>query len=612
MPSFFPLNTFLRPLGLTHLPAVPVTESVTDLIETLGRLLIRDQQVAQAKAGLSAQYTIGTAAASASAFMFGPSDAADGNGQPDREGSIEQLKKELEGAGLDELKALLKRVLDRETRRASPVPTAVPLTALSLTAPEQFAMSWTTWDGVMRDARPLLPDMCRTLTDADAATAGFWPCIARHGVGYNLLVLQRVQPGQRDGLRGLFGATWDDTGMDPALDAGRLYAIDMRIWEAAGSDWSDSGAGRITPGVVVLLVQDAATKALAPACIRVASGGAVQTYARGTSTSGAWIYALQAAKTAVTAWGIWLGHVYHWHVVTAAMLMTMFQTLPEGHPIRELLEPQSKYLVEFDDVLLLLWDRIAPPTSVGSAWSYLRLTDTYAQGRLFSDDDPRVALARQHIDRSSFSRDADWDQFPLAGQLLAVWDAVEAYVTAVVAATYADDAAVAGDGALRAWRDASSDPDRGNVGGLPALVSRTELVSMLTSLVYRLTMHGVSRLNRSVNPQLSFVANFPPCLQDATLPAPGDEVPLERLLRYLPRTGTIGAMASFYYTFVFSPPYEPLIPEDGPGTGLFFPGGPDAPRNRALVGFRQAIMRFIESYAGEDAQYQQWPLGIET
>ena len=28
----------------------------------------------------------------------------------------------------------------------------------------------------------------------------------------------------------------------------------------------------------------------------------------------AWLYALQAAKTSITVWGIWLGHVYHWHI----------------------------------------------------------------------------------------------------------------------------------------------------------------------------------------------------------------------------------------------------------------------------------------------------------
>lgn len=599
MPSFFLINPVLRLFGLTSLPAVPVTESVPGLAETLGRLLIRDQQVAQAKAGLSTQYTIGGDTASASAFMFGP-------------GGRTQAAPALEFAGVDELREAMQRVCRPDAARTPLQADTSPLTALSLTAPEQFALAWTTWTGVLQDAQKLLPEMCRSLTDADAATAQFWPTIATHGVGYNLLVLQRVQPAQRDELSGLFGPAWGSLALDAILDAGRLYAIDMRLWETAGAGVSDPGSGRVAPSVVALLVQDPGSLSLAPACIRVAIGGAAETYARGACTDGAWLYALQAAKAAVTAWGVWLGHVYHWHIVTAAMLVTMLQTLPEGHPVRELLEPQSNYLVEFDDILLLLWDRISPPTSVDSAWSFLSLTDAFAKGRLFSDDDPATALARQHVDRASFSKDTDWDLFPAAQQLLAVWGVVETYVAACIAASYADDAAVAGDAALRTWRDAASDPDNGNVQGLPALVSRSELTAMLTSVVYRVTMHGISRLNATINPYMTFVANFPPCLQDATLPAPGDEVPLERLLQYLPKTGTIGAMASFYYTFVFSPPYEPLIPEDGPGTGLLFPGGPDAPRKQALVRFREALMRFIDTYEGKAMQYQQWPLNIET
>ena len=608
MPSFFPLNPILRPFGLTSLPAVPVTESVADLAETLGRLLVRNEQIAQAKAGLSTQYTIGGTIASASAFMFGPATAT-GTGWERGAARI------LEAGGLDGLHQALNQACGGVAAPASPPtvePAASPLTALSLTAAEQFAMSWTTWNGVLRDARPLLPAMCRTLTDADAATTAFWPSIAQHGVGYNLLVLQRVLPAARHEWHSLFGTAWDDAGLDGILQAGRLYAIDMRIWETVAPDVSDPGTGRSTPGAVVLLVKGAGTGALTPACVRVALGGSIRTYARGTSTDGAWLYALQAAKVAVTAWGIWLGHVYHWHTVTAAMVMTMLQTLPEPHPIRELLEPQSQYLIEFDDVLLLFWDRIAPPTSVSSAWSFLRLSDTFARDRLFSDDDPPVALARAHIDRADFSLKADWDLFPVAGQLLAVWDAVAAYVTAYIATSYPDDAAVAGDAALRGWRDAASDPEGGNVQGLPSLVSRSELESVLTSLVFRVTMHGVSRLNATINPHMTFVANFPPCLEDATLPEPGDEVPLERLLQFLPKTGTIGAMASFYYTFVFSPPYASLIPEDGPDAELLFPGGPTAPRNQALIAFRQAIMRFIESYQGADPPYQQWPLNIET
>ena len=59
-------------------------------------------------------------------------------------------------------------------------------------------------------------------------------------------------------------------------------------------------------------------------------------FVEGEATDSAWLYALQAAKTSVTVYGIWLGHVYHWHIVTAAMQMTMYNTTDKSHPIHEL------------------------------------------------------------------------------------------------------------------------------------------------------------------------------------------------------------------------------------------------------------------------------------
>ena len=35
--------------------------------------------------------------------------------------------------------------------------------------------------------------------------------------------------------------------------------------------------------------------------------------------------------------------------------MTMFENLSASNPVRRLLEPQSSYLIPFDDVLLLGW-----------------------------------------------------------------------------------------------------------------------------------------------------------------------------------------------------------------------------------------------------------------
>ena len=62
---------------------------------------------------------------------------------------------------------------------------------------------------------------------------------------------------------------------------------------------------------------------LTPLAVRVVAQDNAVAYSARSASPGAWLYALQAAKTSVTVYGIWLGHVYHWHLVTAAMQMTM-------------------------------------------------------------------------------------------------------------------------------------------------------------------------------------------------------------------------------------------------------------------------------------------------
>jgi uncharacterized SAM-binding protein YcdF (DUF218 family) len=152
----------------------------------------------------------------------------------------------------------------------------------------------------------------------------------------------------------------------------------------------------------------------------------------------------------------------------------------------------------------------------------------------------------------------------------------------------------------------------GNIRGLPKLETRAALVRVLTSLIYRITAHGGSRLMPSVYPALAFVANSPPCLQIAAIPSPQAALTTGELLAYLPKTGTIASMMNFVTTFVFTAPYVPFIPKAGVDTDLFFPKGLADPRNVALRDYRNAVAAFITSYMGtEDATIEQWPRNIE-
>jgi Lipoxygenase len=607
----------LSSLGFTNTPAVPFWPDVSRILKTLLLLALRALETEPAKLGLSVSYTIDGQTHPAYDFLYGG------------ESSLSEAIKALEQRLAADPDAFLQSLVDgtalRTAQPAAPTTTS-PLTRLPLDEPDQFALSWTTYQDVYESSKPLIPTLASWLVPGEAATEHFWPTIATFGLAYNLLILQKVGTAQRDDLAGAFEDAWGSVNADTLLEEGCLYAIDLRIFDALEPQSVDHET-RFTPGTITLLQQDPQSKALTPIAIRVAAGGdggAARIY---LSSNPAWLYALQAAKTSITVYGVWLGHVYHWHIVTAAVQMAMFNTLPAGHRLEPLLRPQSDYLIEFDDVLLLLWPFIAPPTSITDPLQFVSLIDRFAAGRTFFDDDPTTTVERLGLEKADFSVEKDWDVYPIVGFLFDLWSSTEEYVQAVVDQLYDDDDAVAKDTALQAWIAACGDPNEGNVRGLPTVQTRSALIAVLTSLLYRVTAHGVSRLNPSANPILTFVADFPPCLQDATLPDPQE--PVTDLLARLPHTGTIGMMTTFYFTFVFSIPYVPFIPYGGIDTDLYFPGGAGAPGNQALVKYRQAVLDFIDAYVAAWQQAlsalgapgnlpeassltHQWPRNIET
>jgi hypothetical protein len=585
-----------------NLPAVPV--DALGALDTLAKLSVRAQQEIQAKQGLTQRYTINGVPRTAYAFLFGsPAVAA-------QDAERQQLAKSLR-ARPDHASAELSR---RARSRSAPA-AAAAAKPVSLERPQQFSISWTNFPNVRETGLPFLSEWASSLTNADSATSQFWPMIAQHGYGYNLIIPEKVAPARARGLRAKFGAAWTRE-VRAASTSGNLYVIDMSRLEVLRPQ-SVNGAPRFTPATITLLIRDPRSKSLTPAAIIVSGykGTGRRVYARKHATDGAWLYALQAAKASITLFGVWLGHVYHWHIVTAAMQMTMLNTLSTTHPIYQLLAPQSKYAIPFDNVLLSLWSQIAPPTSLATAADFLGLANDYAAGRSYFDDDPRTTLAKLRLRQKDFTVNAPWDRYPVVQRLLSVWDLVAAYVKTFVRTTYRSDAAVAGDQSLQAWIATAGSPNPttgGNVRGLPRTTSRAALERVLTSLLYRITVHGISRLNSTSNPALTFVPNFPHCLQRTDIPSPRARIGTKTLLSYLPNTDTISQAVTFYFTFAFSTPYQPFIPLGGVNTELFFPGGNRESRNRALIDLRNGLAAFMSDYQPDMPQRFQWPRNIET
>jgi hypothetical protein len=187
-----------------------------------------------------------------------------------------------------------------------------------------------------------------------------------------------------------------------------LFMLDMTIFESMDPPTASSST-RFSPSTLTLFELDVTNATFIPFLIRVSDGRNTQVYCGPlipvvtgfatpsftptvASTSGAWLYALQALKASTTCWGIWLGHVYRYHIVSTAMQMTMYQRLPPLHPVRQILGRQSKHTIGFDAVLLTVWS-FPPPTSCGTSIEFLQLINEFAKGRPFGIDDPEAALS---------------------------------------------------------------------------------------------------------------------------------------------------------------------------------------------------------------------------
>ena len=103
----------------------------------------------------------------------------------------------------------------------------------------------------------------------------------------------------------------------------------------------------------------------------------------------------------------------------------------------------------------------------------------------------------------------------------------------------------------------------------------------------------------SVRPFPPFAPNYPPCLQITTIPDPSAPLPTADLLKYLPNTGTLSSLITFFYIFAYNAPYVPLVPYRGPEDELFFNKSKYPAANQALIDFRRGIESFI-SYLQPD------------
>jgi hypothetical protein len=607
------------------LPRPDGSSGLEEVIDTVDKLVARDQYLIQAKDGLSMEYTLCGITASAERFMLGTED------QVEEAALLRALLTYVESflhrlfpdtshrdriaMAFSEFRGKLELRMARPSIKRSPSTASAAKGAgddysgFTLESPEQFAMGWTTFQDLFRHGYPRVDEYVAAITDPQAATRQFWPMIRSTALPYNLFVLRKLTAATVADYRTNFGTGWLPE-YDDLLSAGNLYGIDMTVFTSLAPDNLGNDTVRFTPNSMALLSMDAA-KNLTPIAAYVADPQNVNNAQTYTPKSPAWIYALIAVKTSMTVYGIWLGHVYTQHLVTAAMLMTALNNLPSTNIVYQLLAPQSNYLVPFDLVLMLAWSSLSPPTSVSDTGKFLTLCNAFSARHDFFSTDPANMLAT--LNPEDFTDPAvnnePWNLYPNVQIVQKIWAMVAGYVNAVVDAGYVDDAAVAADKDLANWINAAS--TTGNIAGLPKMNSKAALKAVVTSVFYRITFHGIGRLRDVGAPDPPFAPNYPPCLQNSAIPDPSKPLPVSELLKYLPNTGTLGSLVTFYYIFAYNAPYVPLVPYKGAEDELFFDPGKFPAANQALIQFRKAIEGFIAYFQPDWIQTGQWPRNIE-
>lgn len=603
------------------LPRPAGSHAMDEILAIVSRMLARGQYLEQAQDGLSTLVTLHGITAPAERFTLGTTT------QVERGAALRAIFLDVESfltrsgwghwleahvlPGLERVAGALVRILPSSSD-APASPDHADYSAFALEDLRQYAMGWTRLEDVYRHGYPNVDAYVHAASDAAAATEQFWPIFSAAALPYNLLVLQHLTAGNAEPFRTRLGLAWTHE-TTALLDQGRLYGIDLTIFEGLAPQTLANGTTRCTPSTMALLAMgtDGTPRPIAIYVADPMDPARSEIYG---PASPAWIYSLMALKTSLTVHGIWIGHVYTLHVVTAAMQMAMWNTLPADHILHRMLAPQSRFTIAFDFLLLAGWSRLSPPTSISDSAKFMALCNKYAAGHDFFSTDPPVMLAALGLNAADFTDpgQADWNRYPNVARMLRLWDLTKAYVQGVVDAGYPNDAAVAHDAALQAWITEAAAPAGGNVVGLPRVQTRPVLAQLLTSLLYRVIFHGMGRLRSMGTPAPSFAPNLPPTLQSARIPAATEPVTTAVLLvEFLPRTGTVGELLTFYDIFSFNAPYTPLVPAEGPDAGLFFDPDRHAVANAALVTFRRGIEAVVAHEQPDWVQTGQWPMNIE-
>jgi hypothetical protein len=415
----------------------------------------------------------------------------------------------------------------------------------------------------------------RRFTDAEYATdVWFHNVIAKGVIAYNpTFVLQKVRFQDLSMLGEEFNGEVDVTM--------RHFWLDLRFMD----DQKPLNRFRVDPqafplsantqygvGAVVLLELSADDQVMRPVAIRVAmtkedGSKSTQVFVRGECTDSAWIMALLAAACSYTQTGVGISHIFGYHVHAAAFQQHFFNNLDEGHSLRHMLGPMSKYTMQFDTAVL---ENTFAPLSLMPYYnanlsqfsSVLEGWNTLGQRFPYFSLLPSAILRRQGIRERDFTKNESWDLYPLVRFQLQVEQASRDFVSSFVQHLYTDNQSVRNDAQLQAFFEAIQDPSQGNIRATSSgrLSSVKDVQEFLLPYVYSNIVHGSARMRRYIlsgtvipNDIASFMSTE---IVDA---GPDAEYSMESILRSLPDTQVLFEQYKFSTFFQSTDNFGSLV-----------------------------------------------------
>ncbi|XP_058139204.1 arachidonate 12-lipoxygenase, 12R-type [Dasypus novemcinctus] len=213
-----------------------------------------------------------------------------------------------------------------------------------------------------------------------------------------------------------------------------------------------------------------------------------------------------------------IAHLLETHLIGEAFYLAMLRQLPMCHPLYKLLVPHTRFVVQINSIGRALLLNEGGLSARGMSLGLEGFAEVMVRG-LSEITYERLYLPHDFVERGV----QDLPGYYYRDDCLAVWDALERYVTEVITYYYPNDAAVEGDPELQCWVQEIFKEcflGRESSGFPTCLRTVPELIRYVTIVIYT-----CSARHAAVNTgQLEFTAwmpNFPSSMRNPPMQTKG-------------------------------------------------------------------------------------------